>query len=81
VRAQDRIGSTGNQFALSTLLGTLSILPFFLFTEAKKFGTFMELFKTVRRVVGWSGEVEVPRLSGEVESRVLSAASAECGEC
>merc|ERR1719183_1748076 len=27
---KDRIGSTGNQFALSTLLGTLTLLPFFL---------------------------------------------------
>jgi len=44
---KDRIGSTGNQFALTTLLGTLTVFPFFLLTEAKKFGTFMELFKTV----------------------------------
>jgi len=44
---KDRIGSTGNQFALSTLLGALSLFPFFLFTEAKNFGKFVELFKTV----------------------------------
>merc|ERR1712070_89276 len=44
---RDRIGSTGDQFALSTILGTLSVLPFFLCTEAKNFGKFIELFKTV----------------------------------
>lgn len=44
---KDRIGSTGNQFALSTLLGSLVIFPFFLATEADKFGKFVELFKTV----------------------------------
>jgi len=44
---KDRIGSTGNQFALSTILGTLAVLPFFLATEAYKFGEFVELFKTV----------------------------------
>jgi len=42
----DRIGSTGNQFAISTILGTLSILPFWLLLEAKRFGTFVELFKS-----------------------------------
>merc|ERR1719247_689202 len=42
---KDRIGSTGNQFALSTLLGTLSLLPFFLIFEASKFGKFIEIFK------------------------------------
>ena len=47
---QDRIGSTGNQFAISTLLGTVAILPFWLATEAKNWGTFVELFKTVRLV-------------------------------
>jgi len=44
---KDRIGSTGNQFALSTLLGSLALFPFFLATEADKFGKFVELFKTV----------------------------------
>merc|ERR1712228_1087125 len=42
-----RIGSTGNQFAISTILGTLSLLPFFLVLEASRFGKFIELFKTV----------------------------------
>jgi len=41
----DRIGSTGNQFALSTLIGTACLLPIFLMTEAKKFGSFMTIFK------------------------------------
>jgi len=41
----DRIGSTGNQFALSTIIGTLCVLPFFLFTEFGRFGEFMTLFK------------------------------------
>eukprot|EP00962_Isochrysis_galbana_P023167 scaffold6963_cov110-Isochrysis_galbana.AAC.5 len=43
---RDRIGSTGNQFALSTILGTISLLPFWLVFEAKRFGTFVELFKS-----------------------------------
>jgi len=44
---KDRIGSTGNQFALSTLLGTAALFPVFLLTEGGKFGAFVELFKTV----------------------------------
>mmetsp|Transcript_9326 Transcript_9326/g.18860 ORF Transcript_9326/g.18860 Transcript_9326/m.18860 type:complete len:258 (+) Transcript_9326:1-774(+) len=42
----DRIGSVGNQFALTTLLGMLCVLPVFLLFEGSKFGTFVELFKT-----------------------------------
>jgi solute carrier family 35 protein E1 len=42
----DRIGSVGNQFALTTLIGALCVLPVFLLTEGSKFGTFVELFKT-----------------------------------
>ena len=42
---KDRIGSTGNQFAISTIIGALCILPIWLVTEASKFGTFMEIFK------------------------------------
>jgi len=41
----DRIGSTGNQFAVSTLLGALALLPIWLVTEASRFGKFMEIFK------------------------------------
>ena len=36
----------GNQFALTTLLGALCVLPVFLLTEGSKFGTFVDLFKT-----------------------------------
>merc|ERR1719352_2014186 len=39
---KDRIGSTGNQFAISTILGTLCLLPIFLFFEGSKFGQFVE---------------------------------------
>jgi len=42
---KERIGSTGNQFALSTILGTLCVLPFFLATEASRFGEFTSIFK------------------------------------
>lgn len=34
----DRIGSTGNQFAISTILGMLCLLPIWVATEASKFG-------------------------------------------
>jgi len=44
---RDRIGSTGNQYAITTLLGTLVILPAFLLTEAGKFPQFIKLFKEV----------------------------------
>lgn len=43
---KDRIGTTGNQFALSTMIGTLCVLPIFLLTEFSKFGEFKEIFKT-----------------------------------
>merc|ERR1719502_2659568 len=43
---KERIGSVGNQFALSTLIGCACALPFFLVLEASKFGSFMEIFKT-----------------------------------
>jgi solute carrier family 35 protein E1 len=42
----DRVGSTGNQFAVSTILGTLCLLPVWLLTEASSFGKFMEVFKS-----------------------------------
>jgi len=42
---KDRIGSTGNQFAISTILGTLTLLPIFLFFEGSRFGDFMKIFK------------------------------------
>jgi solute carrier family 35 protein E1 len=42
----DRIGSTGNQFAISTILATLCLVPVWALTEMSKFGEFWELFKT-----------------------------------
>jgi solute carrier family 35 protein E1 len=42
---KERIGSVGNQFAISTILGTLALLPFWLIFEASKFGKFIEIFK------------------------------------
>ncbi|KAL1499894.1 hypothetical protein AB1Y20_012577 [Prymnesium parvum] len=47
---KDRIGSTGNQFAISTLLGTLSLFPILLLTEGSKFGEFWKIFNTVPAV-------------------------------
>ena len=41
--SQDRIGSVGNQFALTTLLGALCVLPVFLLTEGSKLGESMAL--------------------------------------
>ena len=35
---QDRIGSVGNQFALTTLIGCACMLPVFIFTEGSKLG-------------------------------------------
>jgi solute carrier family 35 protein E1 len=35
---KDRIGSTGNQFALSILLGTLCILPVWAWREGGRLG-------------------------------------------
>ena len=40
---QDRIGSVGNQFALTTLLGALCVLPVFLLTEGSKLGELTQL--------------------------------------
>jgi solute carrier family 35 protein E1 len=42
---KERIGSTGNQFALTTILGTLCVLPCWLATESSRFGEFMSIFK------------------------------------
>merc|ERR1711957_114297 len=36
----------GNQFALTTLLGAICVLPVFLLTEGSKLGEFMTLFQT-----------------------------------
>jgi len=43
----DRMGSVGNQFALTTILGFLMSIPLVIVKgEGAKFGQFMELFKT-----------------------------------
>jgi len=42
---KERIGSVGNQFAISTLLGTLCLFPLWLMFEASRFGKFIEIFK------------------------------------
>jgi solute carrier family 35 protein E1 len=42
---KERIGSVGNQFAISTILGTLVLFPLFLILEASRFGKFVEIFK------------------------------------
>ena len=42
---KDRIGSTGNQFAISTLLGTLALLPVWVMTEASRWGDFVAIWK------------------------------------
>jgi solute carrier family 35 protein E1 len=44
---KERMGSVGNQFALTTILGFLMSVPFVVVKgEAAKFGQFVELFKT-----------------------------------
>merc|ERR1719162_697727 len=43
---KDRIGSVGNQFALTTILSFLISLPFMIGKEGGKFGAFMDLIKS-----------------------------------
>jgi solute carrier family 35 protein E1 len=43
---KERVGSVGNQFALTTILGFLLSLPVVLLTEGKKMGRFAEIFRT-----------------------------------
>lgn len=59
---KDRIGSTGNQFAISTILGTLCLLPIFLFFEGSRFGDFMTIFK-VRGAAACEGRARGPPLA------------------
>eukprot|EP00574_Skeletonema_japonicum_P004646 CAMPEP_0201723740 /NCGR_PEP_ID=MMETSP0593-20130828/7671_1 /ASSEMBLY_ACC=CAM_ASM_000672 /TAXON_ID=267983 /ORGANISM="Skeletonema japonicum, Strain CCMP2506" /LENGTH=399 /DNA_ID=CAMNT_0048214871 /DNA_START=49 /DNA_END=1248 /DNA_ORIENTATION=- len=44
---KDRIGSVGNQFCITSILGFLLSIPFVLAKEGGKLGEFMEAFKTV----------------------------------
>merc|ERR1712241_1507562 len=43
---KDRIGSVGNQFALTTILGFLMSIPVMVLKEGSKFGEFSNLLKT-----------------------------------
>ena len=43
---KDRMGSVGNQFALTTILGFLMSIPIVLLREGKRLGEFADLFKT-----------------------------------
>jgi solute carrier family 35 protein E1 len=43
---KDRMGSIGNQFALTTILGFLMSIPFVIAQEGSRFGEFVELAKT-----------------------------------
>ena len=43
---KDRMGSVGNQFALTTILGFLMSVPLVLLREGSKLGEFATLFKT-----------------------------------
>jgi solute carrier family 35 protein E1 len=47
---KDRIGSVGNQFAITSILGFLLSLPIVAFTEGSRFGEFMEIAKTTPAV-------------------------------
>jgi len=44
---KDRIGSVGNQFCITSILGFLLSIPFVLVKEGSRFGEFAEAFKTV----------------------------------
>jgi len=43
---KDRIGSTGNQFALTTIMGFLMSIPLVLLREGSRLGQFADMFKT-----------------------------------
>ena len=43
---KDRMGSVGNQFALTTILGFLMSVPLVLAKEGNKLGQFVDMFKT-----------------------------------
>lgn len=43
---KERMGSVGNQFALTTILATLMSVPLVYFKEGHKFGEFISLFKS-----------------------------------
>lgn len=43
---KDRLGSVGNQFAVTTILGFLMSIPLVIFQEGAKWGKFVDAFKT-----------------------------------
>jgi solute carrier family 35, member E1 len=43
---KDRLGSVGNQFAITTILGFLFSIPFVFLTEGSRMGEFLDLVKT-----------------------------------
>lgn len=43
---KDRLGSVGNQFAMTTIIAFLFSIPLAVWREGKRFGEFCELFKT-----------------------------------
>ena len=47
---KDRIGSVGNQFAITTIMGFLLSIPLLIAKEGSRFGEFMELAKTTPAV-------------------------------
>lgn len=44
---KDRLGSVGNQFCVTSMLGFLLSIPFLMLKEGNRFGEFVEAFKTV----------------------------------
>ncbi|KAJ1639240.1 triose or hexose phosphate/phosphate translocator [Pavlovales sp. CCMP2436] len=49
---KDRIGTVGNQFALTMILSTFVMLPIWLLTEASKWGQFVDTFKASKILQG-----------------------------
>jgi len=49
---KERIGSVGNQFALTTILGFLMSIPLVIIQEGSRFGEFVEMAKTTRAIWG-----------------------------
>jgi len=43
---KDRLGSVGNQFAITTMLGFLWSIPLFVIKEGKHFGEFVTMYKS-----------------------------------
>ena len=69
---RERIGSVGNQFALTSIIGTLFSLPLMIAREGHKWGGFVELLKEnadVRRAIlaqFWRNSGAIRRNSGAI---------------